>query len=132
MTSLPPDPARLLAAIVESSLDAIVSKDLNGVITSWNGGAERLFGYPADEAIGQPGAMLIPADRLGEEDVVLAGIRRGEHVDHFDTVRLRKDQTTIDVSLTISPIRDGQGRIVGASKIARDISDRRRIDDELA
>jgi PAS domain S-box-containing protein len=131
MSILPPDAALRLAAIVESSEDAIVSKDLNGVITSWNRGAERLFGYTTEEAIGRSITMLIPPDRLSEEDVVLAQIRRGERVEHFDTIRWRKDGTLVDVSLTVSPIRDASGVIVGASKIARDISDRKRIEGEL-
>jgi PAS domain S-box-containing protein len=132
MKILPPDAALRLAAIVESSDDAIVSKDLTGTITSWNQGAERLFGYSADEAIGRSITMLIPSDRLSEEDMVLARIRRGERVEHFDTIRRRKDGSLVDVSLTISPIRDAGGTIVGASKIARDISDRKRFESELA
>jgi PAS domain S-box-containing protein len=120
-----------LAAIVESSEDAIVSKDLNGIITSWNGGAEQLFGYTADEAVGQSITIVIPPDRLGEEALVLARIRRGERVDHFDTIRRRKDGTLVDVSLTVSPIRDATGAVVGASKVARNISDRKRIEAEL-
>jgi PAS domain S-box-containing protein len=127
----PPDPTHRLAAIVESSDDAIVSKDLNGIITSWNRGAEQLFGYTAAEAIGQSITILIPRDRLAEEDMVLGRIRRGERVEHFDTIRKRKDGTAVDVSLTVSPIRDESGTIVGASKIARDISDRKRIEAEL-
>jgi PAS domain S-box-containing protein len=127
----PPDAALRLAAIVESSDDAIVSKDLNGIITSWNKGAERLFGYTADEAVGQSITLVIPPDRLSEEDLVLGRIRRGLRVEHFDTVRWRKDGTLVDVSLTVSPIRDEAGTIVGASKIARNISDRKRIEAEL-
>ena len=119
-----------LAAIVESSDDGIVSKDLQGVVKSWNRGAERIFGYAAEEMIGRPIAMIIPPDRLGEEEEILARLRRGECVDHFETVRRRKDGQLIDVSLTISPVRDRSGRIVGASKIARDISDRKH--DEAA
>jgi PAS domain S-box-containing protein len=131
MTTPPPDAALRLAAIVESSEDAIVSKDIDGVITSWNRGAEQLFGYTAGEAVGRSITLLIPPDRLGEEDLVLARIRRGERVEHFDTVRWRKDGTLVDVSLTVSPIRDASGAVVGASKIARDISDRKRVDAEL-
>lgn len=113
----------LLASIVDSSDDAIVSKDLNGVITSWNKSAERLFGYTAQEAIGKTVAeLLIPADRQNEETDILARLRRGERVDHFETLRKRKDGSLVDVSLTISPVRDAQGHIIGASKIARDIS----------
>ena len=117
-----------LVAIVTSSDDAIVSKDLTGRIKSWNASAERIFGYSAEEAIGRSIHLIIPSDRRSEEDVVLERIRRGEQVDHFETVRRRKDGTFVEVSLTISPIRDSDGRIVGASKIARDISDRKRIE----
>lgn len=131
MPPLPPDAALRLAAIVESSDDAIVSKDLNGIITSWNVGAERLFGYSADEAVGRSITMLIPADRIDEEQLVLGRIRRGERVEHFDTIRRRKDGRHVHVSLTISPIRDVDGRIVGASKIARNISDRVRMEEDL-
>jgi PAS domain S-box-containing protein len=131
MTIRPPDPTLRLAAIVESSDDAIVSKDLDGIITSWNRGAEELFGYTADEAVGQSITVLIPPDRLAEEDMVLGHIRRGERVRHFDTVRRRKDGSLVPVSLTVSPIRDAAGIIVGASKIARDISYRRQIEEEL-
>ena len=116
--------ARLLAAVVESSDDAIVTKDLNGVITSWNAAAQRMFGYTAEEAIGRSVRMLIPADRQSEEDDVLARIGRGEVVDHFETVRERRDGSTLAISLTISPIKDAQGRVVGASKVARDITTR--------
>jgi PAS domain S-box-containing protein len=112
-----------LASIVESSDDAIVSKNLDGIITSWNPGAERLFGYSAQEAVGKPMAMLIPPERSTEEPAILARIARGETTDHFETVRVGKDGRKIDVSATISPIRDSLGRVVGASKIARDITD---------
>jgi PAS domain S-box-containing protein len=115
-----------LAAIVESSDDAIISKDMNGVITSWNDGAERLFGYTADEAIGRPVTMLIPPERQDEEPTILGRIRRGERIDHYETVRQRKDGTLLDISLTVSPLRDGRGTVVGASKIARDITDWKR------
>jgi len=131
MTIRPPDPTLRLAAIVESSDDAIVSKDLNGIITSWNRGAEELFGYTAAEAIGQSITILIPPDRLAEEDMVLGHIRRGERIEHFDTIRQRKDGTLVPISLTVSPIRDASGTIVGASKIARNISYRRQIEGEL-
>jgi len=123
---------RRLAAIVESSDDAIISKDLNGIVTSWNIAAERMFGYTAAEMIGQSIRLLIPADRQNEEDIVLAQVRSGAKVDHFDTIRRRKDGSPIPISLTVSPIRDDHGRIVGASKIARDISDRREAERERA
>ena len=116
---------RHLARVVESSDDAIVSKDLNSIIRSWNRAAERMFGYTAAEAIGQSIRMIIPADRQGEEDMVLARIRAGEGITHFDTIRQRKDGTLIPISLTVSPIHDDAGRVIGASKIARDISDRK-------
>ncbi len=115
-----------LASIVESSDDAIVSKDLNGTITSWNRGAERLFGYTAEEAIGQPVTMLIPEDRIDEEPDILQRIRRGERIHHYETIRRRKDGSLANISLTVSPLNDTHGRIVGASKIARDISELKR------
>jgi PAS domain S-box-containing protein len=111
-----------LAAIVQSSFDAIVSKDLNGVIKSWNRAAEQLFGYTAEEAIGNSITMLIPADHQDEEPQILARIRSGERIETYETIRQRKDGSLVPVSLTISPIRDASGRIIGASKIARDIS----------
>src|ERR1700740_2461849 len=114
-----------LAAIVQLSDAAIVSKNLDGTITSWNPGAERLFGYSAREALGQPMAMLVPPERSAEEPALLAPVERGETTDHFETVRIRKDGRRIDVSVTISPIRDSHGKIVAASKIARDITDRK-------
>lgn len=121
----------LLAAIVDSSDDAIVSKTLDGVITSWNAGAERLFGYTAKEAVGQHISLIIPINRRGEEVAILERLKRGERIDHFDTVRVRKDGTTLDISLTISPVRDSAGRIVGASKIARDVTQRKRVERAL-
>ncbi len=121
----------LLAAIVDSSDDAIVSKTLEGVITSWNAGAERLFGYTAKEAIGQHISMIIPLDRRDEETSILARLNRGERIDHFDTIRLRKDGTALDISLSISPVRDSAGKVIGASKIARDVTGRKRIEREL-
>ncbi len=123
--------AALLSSIVDSSEDAIVSKDLNGIITSWNKSAERLFGYSAEEAIGQSITMLIPANRRGEEAEILDRLRRGERVDHFDTIRIRKDRSPVPISLTISPIRDSVGRIIGASKIARDITSRKEMEAAL-
>jgi PAS domain S-box-containing protein len=111
-----------LFAIVESSFDAIVSKDLNGVIQSWNAAAERLFGYSAEEAVGKHITMLIPPDKQDEEDHIISRIRAGERVESFDTIRLRKDGEPVDVSLMISPVRDDAGRIIGASKIARDVT----------
>jgi len=121
----------LLASIVDSSSDAIVSKTLEGVITSWNTGAERLFGYTANEAIGQHISMVIPLDRRDEETSILSRLSQGERIEHFDTIRLRKDGTALEVSLSISPVRDAAGKIIGASKIARDISGRKRVEREL-
>jgi PAS domain S-box-containing protein len=115
-----------LAAIVESSDDAIITKDLNGIITSWNQGAQRIFGYSAEEVIGQPVAILIPADRQNEEPGILARLRKGQRIDHYETVRMRKDGKLVDISLTVSPLRNPDGKIVGASKIARDITARKR------
>lgn len=112
----------LLAAIVSSSDDAIISKDLNGVITSWNNSAERLFGYTSQEAVGRPITLIIPLDRRNEEVNILARIHAGERIDHFETLRVRKDGSLIELSLTISPVKDSRGRIIGASKVARDIS----------
>jgi PAS domain S-box-containing protein len=116
----------LLAAIVDSSDDAIVSKTLDGVITSWNPGAEKLFGYTAAEAVGQHICLIIPEDRRAEEDEVLARLRQGERIDHFETMRRTKDGRLIPISLTVSPVRDADGTIVGASKVARDLSERIR------
>ena len=121
----------LLAAIVDSSDDAIISKNLDGIITSWNKSAERLFGYTAKEATGQPITLIIPRERLPEEREILDKIRRSERVDHFETVRVRKDGTTIDLSLTISPVKDASGKVVGASKVARDISERKAVQEQL-
>ena len=120
-----------LAAIVNSSDDAIIGKDLDGVITSWNKGAERLFGYTAQETIGQPITMLIPPDRQHEEPEILARVKRGVPVDHFETVRIGKDGSLLELSLTISPIKDAMGQIIGASKIARDIGQRKQAEDDL-
>jgi len=120
-----------LAAIVESSDDSILGMTLDGIVTSWNKGAERLFGYAADEIEGQPVAILLPPDRPDEETRIIARLRQGEQIGHFETVRRRKDGRLIDVSLTISPIKDEQGTIVGVSKIAHDITARRRAEEEL-
>ncbi len=122
----------LLAAVVNSSDDAIISKTLNGTITAWNSAAEKLFSYTAAEAVGKPMRMLIPQDRVDEESDILARIGRGERVEHFETVRVRKDGSKIDISATISPIKDSSGTIVGASKIARDITARKQADERLA
>ena len=116
--------SRRLAAIIESSDDAIISKDLNGIITSWNAAAERLFGYTPEEIIGNPITTLIPVERHDEEPKILERIRRGESIDHYETVRCRKDGSLINISVTISPLKDEDGKIVGASKIARDITER--------
>jgi PAS domain S-box-containing protein len=121
----------LLAAIVESSEDAIISKSLDGTIRSWNSGAERLYGYTRDEAVGQPITLIIPPDRLAEESVILKRLYRGERIDTLETVRLSKDDRRLDVSLTISPIRDSGGRVVGASKIARDNTERKQVEEAL-
>jgi PAS domain S-box-containing protein len=120
-----------LAAIVESSADAIISKQLDGTITSWNGAAERLFGYAADEIIGQSVLTLIPEDRRGEETDIIERLRRGERLEHFETVRLHRSGRLLDISLTISPIRRADGAIIGASKIARDITQRKQAEELL-
>ncbi len=133
----PPDPgspemARFwLSAIIESAEDAIISKTLSGVITSWNGGAERIFGYTASEAIGKSVTILIPLNHIDEEPTILARIRAGERIEHYETVRLRKDGSLVDISLTVSPIKSADGTVIGASKIARDISGRKRAEREL-
>lgn len=131
----PPNPTpeatiHLLAAIVDSTDDAVVSKTLDGIITSWNRAAERMFGYPAAEAIGQSIRLIIPPDRQAEEDDVLARLRRGEKIDHFQTVRRKKNGDPIMVSITVSPVRDATGRIIGASKVARDITEQKRAERE--
>jgi PAS domain S-box-containing protein len=120
-----------LAAIVESSDDSIISKSLEGVISTWNHGAERMFGYSAQEAIGKSITLLIPPNRIDEESTILEKLKRGERIDHYETVRMRKDGTFLDVSLTVSPIKDADGIIVGASKIARDITQRKRTEEAL-
>jgi PAS domain S-box-containing protein len=120
-----------LITIVETSDDAIISKNLDGIIQTWNRGAERIFGYTADEVIGKPVTMLMPPERYDEEPGILARLRRGERIDHYQTVRRRKDGTRIDISLTVSPVKDRSGRVIGASKIARDISDQKRAEEAL-
>jgi PAS domain S-box-containing protein len=124
--------SNLLAAIVDSSDDIIISKNLDGIITSWNTTAQRVFGYSSKEAIGAHITLIIPKDRIPEEDIIISRVRRGERIDHFDTVRQRKDGTLIDISLTISPVRDSSGRVVGASKVAREITDRKRAERSTA
>jgi PAS domain S-box-containing protein len=120
-----------MAAIVESSDDAIVSKTLDGVIRTWNAGAERLFGYTAAEAVGRPITLIIPPEHIDEEHEILARLRGGERIEHFETVRVAKDGRRIDISLTISPVHDGAGHVIGASKVARDVSDRKRAEKAL-
>jgi PAS domain S-box-containing protein len=120
-----------LSAIIESADDAIISKTLDGIITSWNKGAERIFGYTAEEVIGKPVSILIPPDHPDEEPGILAKLRRGEQIEHYETVRVRKDGTLIDISLTVSPIRGPKGQIMGASKVAREITERKRIEEAL-
>jgi PAS domain S-box-containing protein len=121
--------AEHLAAVVESSTDAIISKNLNGIITSWNSGSEQLFGYTAREAIGRPITLLFPDDRLDEEAEILGRISRGERVEHYETVRRKKDGSLVDISLTVSPVRGADGKIVGASKVARDITEQKRAEE---
>jgi PAS domain S-box-containing protein len=127
----PPDVAAHLAAIVASSDDVIVSKTLEGIITSWNPAAERILGYTAAEAVGKNIKLIIPPERWGEEEDVLARIRRGERVEHFETIRRAKDGRLLNISLTVSPIKDQNGNIVGASKVARDITERKQAEREL-
>jgi PAS domain S-box-containing protein len=119
------DVSKQMVAIVSSSDDAIVSKNLQGIILSWNPGAERLFGYTADEAIGKPITLIIPSDRLDEERSILERIGKGERVDHFETIRKKKNGTPVHISLTVSPVKDDLGRVIGASKVARDITERK-------
>jgi two-component system sensor kinase FixL len=121
----------LLTSIIETSDDAIVSKNLDGVITSWNRGAERVFGYSAGEVVGQPITIVIPEDRQSEEREILTRVGRGERIDHYETVRQRKDGSLIVVSLTVSPVKNAEGKIVGASKIARDITEQRRGQEQI-
>ena len=121
--------AARLAAIVANSDDVILSKTLDGIITSWNGGAERVFGYTADEIVGKHISTIIPPEFIDEEKDIIARLARGERIEHFETVRVAKDGKRVDISLTVSPMRDSGGRIIGASKVARDISDRRRAEE---
>jgi len=121
-----------LAAIVDSSADAIIGKTLEGVVTSWNDGAQRLFGYSREDMVGKPMSLLIPRGRKNEEPRILERVWRGEHVEHVDTVRLCKDGRELHVSVAISPVHDAGGRVIGTSRIARDITERRRADDALA
>jgi PAS domain S-box-containing protein len=123
------DASKQMAAIVSCSDDAIVGKNLEGIIRSWNQGAERLFGYTAEEAIGKHITLIIPADRREEETAILARLRNGERVDHFETVRMRKNGSLVNISLTVSPIKDDRGKVVGASKVARDITERKEIEE---
>jgi PAS domain S-box-containing protein len=123
---------RHFAAIVESTDDAVISKDLNGIITSWNPAAERLYGYNAEEVTGKPVSILFPPERPDEEPKILARLRRGEQIDHYETIRVAKDGRRLHVSLTVSPIRDASGKIIGASKIARDITEQKRTQEEIA
>jgi PAS domain S-box-containing protein len=120
-----------LASVVANSDDAIITKNLDGIIKSWNGAAERVFGYTAEEAVGKPVTILIPAERHNEEPAILERIRHGERTDHYETIRQRKDGSLINISLTVSPVKNAQGKIIGASKIARDITDRKRNDEHL-
>jgi PAS domain S-box-containing protein len=124
--------SRFLWSIVENSDDAIITKNLDGIISSWNKSAERIFGYTAEEIIGKPITILIPPERSDEEPAILARIRRGGHVHHYETVRRRKDGSLVDISLTVSPVTNAQGEIVGASKIARDVTARKRNDEHIA
>jgi PAS domain S-box-containing protein len=123
---------RWIGSVVESSDDAIVSKNLDGIVSSWNKGAERLFGYTAEEAIGQPITMIIPWERLDEERQILTRIRRGERIDHFETIRQRKNGSLVAISLTVSPVKNSEGKIVGASKIARDITEQKRNHEHIS
>ena len=130
-TDIPHDTADLLAALVRSSNDAIYSKDAQARITSWNPAAEALYGYERDEVLGQPISILIPADRRGEEIELLDQILQGCYVEHYETMRLRKDGTLVEVSVSVSPVHDTEGRIVEAAVIARNISERKRVEQEL-
>lgn len=131
-TEAPPSDSELMAArlatIVANSDDAIISKTLDGTIMSWNGGATRIFGYEPEEIIGKPITTIIPSELAGEEREIISRLTRGERIEHFETVRVAKDGRRVDISLTVSPMRDSAGRIIGASKVARDIGDRKRAE----
>jgi PAS domain S-box-containing protein len=127
----PEEATTWLAAVVSSSTDAIVGKTCDGLVTSFNPAAERLFGYRAEEIIGQPVRVLIPEDRQNEENCILERIVSGEHIGHYETIRLHKSGNPIEVSISVSPVRDAHGRIIGAVKIARDISERRQHEEQL-
>ncbi len=129
---LPGSAEQILRSIVENSDDAVITKNLDGIISSWNKSAERIFGYAAEEVIGKPVTILIPPERHDEEPGILLRLSRGERIDHYETVRRRKDGTLIDISLTVSPVKDAHGKIVGAAKIARDITERKRNDGRIA
>ena len=131
-TNLPRDNANLLAAVVRSSNDAIYSKDARAQITSWNPAAEALYGYAASEVLGQPISILIPADRRGEEIDILNQILQGGRIEHYETMRVRKDGATVEVSVSVSPVHGTDGRVVEAAVIARDISERKRAEEEVA
>jgi PAS domain S-box-containing protein len=130
--SLPESAEQILWSIVENSDDAIITKNLEGVISSWNKAAERIFGYSAEEVIGKSCSIIHPPERHDEEPALLARIRRGERINHYETISQRKDGSLIDVSLTVSPIKNAQGKVIGASKIARDITERKRNDERIA
>jgi PAS domain S-box-containing protein len=130
-TGDPRDSADFLAAIVRSSYDAIYSKDDKAIITSWNHAAERLYGYTSSEAIGRPISMLVPSDRRGEEIDILNEILAGNRIEHYETVRVRKDGSTVEVSVSVSPVHDRQGKVVEAAVIARNISERKRLEEEV-
>ncbi|HEX7772095.1 MAG TPA: PAS domain S-box protein, partial [Pyrinomonadaceae bacterium] len=123
--------ARLLASIVESSNDAIIGKSLDGIIQSWNAAAERLFGYTSEQAVGRHISIVIPPERVAEEEQIIASMKDGKRIEHFETERVRSDGQRITVSLTISPIKDDSGNVIGASKIARDVTERKRMEDDL-
>src|ERR1051325_7485562 len=128
---VPFDPQRWLAAIVESSDDAIVGKKLDGTILSWNRGAQRIFGYSAKEIVGENVRKLFPPELQPEEDTIVARLKKGERVEHYETVRLRKDGKRVDVSLSVSPILNAKGKIEGAAKIARDVTEAKRLRENL-